>query len=198
MYIVDDVLISEDIFEQHFQCNLNACKGACCVDGDFGAPLDTAEIDIIKQIYPQVKPYLDASGIEAIEKDGPTQRFRDDDHSFMGTRLRSDGACAFLTPVKDGIAYCGIESAYRNGDIHFKKPISCELYPIRYGEIVEKNYRVLNYDRWEICNPACSQGSANGIRLYQFLKDALVRKFGENFYSELEVAADHFHQTKEK
>ena len=198
MYIVNDVLISEDIFEQHFQCNLNACHGACCVEGDFGAPLDAAEIDIIEKIYPKVKPYLDPSGIEAIEQDGATQRFRDDDHSFEGTRLRADGACAFLSPAKNGIAYCGIESAYRNGDIDFKKPISCELYPIRYGEIPEKNYRVLNYDKWEICNPACSQGKTNGIRLYEFLKEAIVRKFGDEFYTELEVAADHFHQNLRK
>jgi len=192
MYIVRDVLVSEDIFEEHFQCNLNACKGACCVAGDFGAPLEEEEIEVLKAIYPTVKPYLDPSGVKAIEEKGVSQIYADDNHEFPGTTLRADGACAFLSKDHNGIAYCGIESAYRDSKIAFKKPISCELYPIRYSEVEHADFRALNYDRWNICNPACSQGKMNGIRLFEFLKDALVRKFDEDFYEELVGAANHF------
>jgi len=194
MYIVRDVLVSEDIFEEHFQCNLNACKGACCVAGDFGAPLDEEEIDILNDIYPVVKPYLAPAGIKAIQEKGVVHSYADDDHEFHGTTLREDGACAFLTKSQNGLAYCGIESAYREGKVEFKKPISCELYPIRYSEVKQTDFKALNYDRWNICNPACAQGKKNGIRLYEFLKEALIRKFDVAFYEELEMAAKHFEE----
>jgi len=196
MYIVGEVLVSEDIFEHHFHCNLNACKGACCVAGDFGAPLDKAEIDTLEKIYPIVKPYLDPEGVRAIEEKGTHTMYEDDDHDFPGTMLREDGACAFLTTAENGIAYCGIESAYRDGKVTFKKPISCELYPIRYSEIPEKGFAALNYDKWDICNPACSQGEDMGIKLYEFLKEAIIRKFDEPFYEEMERAAAHFWEEK--
>lgn len=197
MYLIQDVLVSEDIFEEYFMCNLDACKGACCVAGDFGAPLDNGEEEILNTIYPEVKPFIDQIGIETIEKQGTTQTYEDDNRQFRGTSLRPDGACAFLHTSELGIAYCGIESAYRAGTTNFKKPMSCELYPIRLTEIPEHNYTALNYDRWEVCNPACKSGQNKNLKLYEFLRTALIRKFDERFYEDLVHGAKHYEAAKE-
>jgi hypothetical protein len=188
MLIIQEVLVSNDIVDEHFACELMKCKGACCVEGDFGAPLDDEELEILDAIYPEVEPYISDEGRAAIAKDGLYKLYRDG-HVFMGTALQKDGACAFVSYDELGIAWCGIEKAWMDKKIEFRKPISCQLYPIRLTELPEDNFTALNYDRWEICSPACEKGAASGTPLYVFLREAITRKFGVEFYDELDAAA---------
>jgi hypothetical protein len=191
MYLIQEVLVSDDIMSTQFVCNLSKCKGACCVEGDFGAPLDESEKEIIAQILPEVIPHMSENGIKAINEKGVWQNFSDDTHVFPGTTLMEDGACAFVNYDADGVANCSIEKAWSEGKTSFKKPISCHLYPIRYSEVPQTSFRALNYDKWEICNPACSLGEALKIPVFRFLKESIIRKFGQDFYSELEHASEH-------
>jgi hypothetical protein len=188
MYVIQDVLVSDDIFSEEFVCNLSKCKGACCVEGDFGAPLEDEEIAIIENFYPQIEPYIDDAGKEAIKEAGVWAWFDKDDDNFKGTTLRKDLSCAFIHTDPIGIVSCGIEKAYLDGKIDFKKPISCHLYPIRYSEIKETEFRALNYDIWSVCNPACALGKELKVPLVEFLKEAIIRKFDESFYEELNAA----------
>lgn len=181
MIQIGKTLISEAIIDTDFTCNLAACKGECCVAGDAGAPLEFDEIQTLKDIYPKVKPYLRQEGIEAIEAQG-THVISD----FGGseTPLVNDAECAYVSFGKDGTALCGIESAYRDGVIKWKKPVSCELYPIRVQKLSELS--AVNYDKWDICDDACTLGKELQVPVYKFTKNALIRKFGEDWYSELE------------
>lgn len=189
MYILDDkYLLSEDIFDKNFVCNLKACKGACCWEGEYGAPLDEEELDILKAIYPEVKPYLTKSGIEEIEKQG--HYVIDEDDDFSTPLIGEEGPCVYINYTDDGTAYCGIEKAYLDGKINWQKPISCHLYPIRLRNLPE--YIALNYDKWDICSPACQLGDELKVPVYRFLKDALIRRFGEEFYTKLDDMAN-FH-----
>lgn len=181
MIQIGKTLISEAIIDTDFTCNLSACKGECCVSGDAGAPLDEDERQILKDIYPQVKPYLHKEGIAAIEAQG-THVVSDFDEPE--TPLVNGGECAYVNFAKDGTALCGIESAYRDGVISWKKPVSCELYPIRVQKLSELS--AVNYDKWDICDDACSLGKELQVPVYKFTKNALVRKFGEDWYQELE------------
>lgn len=185
MIIVQNVLVSDDIVEAQFACNLGACKGACCWEGDAGAPLEDAELPVLAAIYEKIKPFLSAAGIESLEKNGLYQDFRGEN----GTTLINGGPCAYLV-MEEGIAFCGIEKAWKAGVIDFQKPISCHLYPIRVARNEKAGFEALNYDRWEICDPACQRGAAEKIPVYSFVKDALVRKYGLDFYEELEAAAE--------
>jgi len=185
--IIQDKLISDDVIEEKFICNLNACKGACCWEGDFGAPLEAEEIEILDKIYEKIKPHLSKEGIKAIEEKG-TSVFYEEPKEY-GTSLQPNGACAFMTKNELGIAKCGIEQAHAKGDIDFKKPISCHLYPIRIKKDERILFEALNYDNWDICSPACELGKKEQVPVYQFLKEPLIRKYGEDFYEELEAAA---------
>ncbi|WP_339923635.1 DUF3109 family protein [uncultured Cyclobacterium sp.] len=181
MILVGNAVISDDIKEQFFVCDLGKCKGACCVEGDAGAPLTDDEIEILDKDYPSIAPFLTDQGREAIAEKGT---WVIDQENEKGTStIGENGACAFSIKDERGILKCGIEDAYNNGKTTFKKPVSCHLYPIRITKYDE--YEALNYDRWEICDPACSLGNSLGVPLYRFLKDALVRKFGEEWYAEL-------------
>lgn len=188
MIIIQDVLVSDEIIKRQFMCNLEACKGACCVEGDTGAPLDKEEIPILNEIYETVKPYLTEEGIKAIEKLGVAVYY--DSAEEYGTSLIDNGPCSFIS-YKDGVAFCGIEQAYYDGKIDYKKPISCHLYPIRIEENKAANFSAMNYDEWDICHAACQWGRDNQIPVYQFLKEPIVRKYGEDFYKELDAAAQH-------
>lgn len=181
MIQIGKTLISEAIIDNEFACNLSACKGECCVAGDAGAPLEEKEITILKDLYPKVKPYLRKEGIEAIEKQGThiTSDFGEPE-----TPLVEGKECAYVNFTENGTALCGIESAYRAGDIDFKKPVSCELYPVRVQKLSQ--LQAVNYDRWEICSDACTLGKSLEMPVYKFTKNALIRKFGENWYAELE------------
>ncbi len=195
MLIIQEVLISDDIIEEHFLCNLQACKGACCWEGDWGAPLETEELQTLERIYEDVKPFLTEAGIAAIETNGLFTFF--EDARDYGTTLQPDGACAYMTFDGQGIAKCGIEQAYLAGATDFKKPISCHLYPIRVHYNREQDFEALNYDRWDICSAACELGRNEQLPLYRFVREALVRKYGEAFYEELDAAARHLEREKE-
>lgn len=180
MIKVGEVLVSDDIKEKEFVCNLEKCKGACCVEGDYGAPLEDDELEILKEIYPQVKPYLTQEGIKAIEEQG-THVF-DDDGDFS-TPTIGGKECAYSLYDEKGILKCGIEQAYYDKKISWKKPISCHLYPIRITK--KKNFEAVNYHKWDICSPACTFGKELGVPIYKFLKDPLIRKYGQAWYDEL-------------
>lgn len=185
MIKVGEVLISDDIRDKEFVCNLEKCKGACCVEGDFGAPLEENELQILADIYPIVKPYLTEKGIKTIEKEGTHVL---DDENELCTPVIEGRECAYASYDKKGILKCGIEQAYNDGKISWKKPISCHLYPIRVT--TKKNFEALNYHKWHICSPACALGKELQVPVYKFLKDPLTRKYGPEWYAELEKAME--------
>jgi hypothetical protein len=178
---IDDKLISTEIFDQKFVCDLNACKGACCVEGDQGAPLTMEETKIMKEILEDVKPYMRPEGIAAVEKEGV---YYIDPWDEPASTLVNNKECAFVYFDETSTAKCAIEKAYLEGKISWKKPVSCHLYPIRVKKIGED--LALNYDEWHICKPACECGSKLNVPVYKFLKEPIIRAFGEEFYSDLE------------
>lgn len=174
-------VISDDVKENFFVCDLEKCKGACCVEGDAGAPLADEETKILDDIYPLVKNYLTEEGIETIERQGTW--VRDWDGDKVTPTIGDNGACVYALTDERGILKCGIEQAYLDGKIGFKKPISCHLYPIRITKY--DDFEALNYDRWDICSAACVLGNQLGVPVYKFLKEPLIRKYGEDWYAEL-------------
>lgn len=180
MIRVGNILVSEDIADNEFVCNLEKCKGACCVEGELGAPLEEEELEILKSIYEDVKPFLTPEGIKAIEEQGLFILDEDGDYS---TPTIGGRECAYAVYDEKGILQCGIERAFNAGKVNWRKPISCHLYPIRI--LKKRNLEALNYHRWEICSPACELGKQLKVPVYRFLKDALVRKYGETWYAEL-------------
>ena len=183
MLLIEDKLISEDIFDKHFTCDLSACKGACCVQGESGAPLEEEELAILDDIYEDVKPFLREEGIAFLEKEG---KYTQDSDGDWVTTLRDGKECAYTVFDKNGIAVCGIEKAYQAGASEFRKPISCHLYPIRTKKLSE--YEAINYHQWPICEPACTCGAKLKMPIYRFCKDAIISKYGEEFYKQLEFA----------
>lgn len=182
MIAINDVLIADAVVEEHFVCNLNACKGNCCIEGDAGAPLEETELKILEDIYPKVEPFLTNEGKQAIEEEGKYITYK---KGVPRTPLINGGACAYVI-FENGIAKCGIEKAYEEKAVDFQKPISCHLYPIRIKQ--HKGYEAVNYERWDICNPACSNGKKLKVRVYEFLKGPLTRKYGKEFYTALHEA----------
>lgn len=185
MFQLGKTIVSEDIIEKDFVCNLSACKGACCIDGDAGAPLTKEEAEILEDIYPKVKPFLRKKGIEAIEAQGTSTKNEWDE---IETPLINGADCAYVIFDNKKTALCGIEEAYNQGEIKWKKPISCHLYPIRVKDYTE--FSAVNYERWDICDDACSLGKELQVPIYKFVKEALIRKFGEDWYIELEKVAN--------
>ncbi len=182
MIQVGDILVSDDIKEVEFVCHLEKCKGACCVEGDLGAPLEEDELEIMKKIQRKIKSYLTPEGIKAIEEQGPYILDEDGDYS---TPTIGGRECAYAMYDKQGVLKCGIEQAYLDGKIKYRKPISCHLYPIRITK--KKNFEAVNYHKWSICSAACSFGKSLKVPLYKFLKDPLIRKYGEDWYNELVI-----------
>lgn len=180
MIQVGEVLVSVDIREVEFVCHLEKCKGACCVEGELGAPLEEAELPIMHEIQEKIKPYLTPEGIKAIEEQGPYILDEDGDYS---TPTIGGKECAYALYDEKGVLKCGIEQAYLDGKVTFRKPISCHLYPIRITK--KKNFEAVNYHKWSICSAACSYGKSLQVPLYQFLKEPLVRKYGQGWYDEL-------------
>lgn len=187
MIVIDDVIISDDVVEKQFVCNLSACKGECCVAGELGAPLEESETEILESIYEKVKPYLTPAGIKAIEKQGKWVRTEEDEK--FNTPLMGNKGCAWLNYDENGVVICAIEKAYRDGVVDWKKPISCHLYPIRITTQKSTGHEMVNYERWDVCRPACKNGKALGVEVYKFLKEPLIRKYGEAFYNALDEAA---------
>jgi hypothetical protein len=186
MFQIGKTIISEELLEEEFVCNLSACKGACCVDGDAGAPLTAEETKILEEIYPHVKPLLRKEGIEVIEQQGTWVTGSDNEPE---TPLIEGKECAYV--IFDGkTALCGIEQAYNQGLVDWKKPVSCHLYPVRIKEFAE--FSAVNYHQWHICSPACELGKSLQVPVYTFVKEALIRKFGETWYSQLEKTAQEY------
>jgi len=181
MIEVEGILVSEDLIKEEFVCNLSACKGACCIEGDSGAPLEKSELLILKEIYKDVKPFMTEKGIQAIEEQGAY--VIDEDGDLTTTCVDKNKECAYVT-WEGGITKCAIEKAYEAGKINWQKPISCHLYPIRITNYPE--FDVLHYDRWHICQAACSFGKKLSVPVYSFLKTPLIRKYGEEWYRKLE------------
>lgn len=181
MIEVQNTLVHEDLIRENFVCNLNKCKGICCVEGDAGAPLDVAETAILREIYPKIQHLLEAKGIAAIEAQGTS--VVDADGDLTTPCVNGNQECAYVT-FENGITKCGIEKGYEQGLIDWQKPISCHLYPIRITQYPE--FEVLNYDRWHICHDACSFGRELKVPVYQFLKGPLIRKYGAEWFKELE------------
>lgn len=186
MIKVGRVLVSDDVAEQQFVCDLAACKGACCVGGDAGAPLKQSELAILERIWPEVAPYLDHAHRAAIETQGTW--VQEEDGDFV-TPLRDGEECAYVY-FEEGIALCAIEKAWQDGKISYQKPISCHLYPIRVSQFDFIEVEALNYHQWEICEPACTLGQSLKVPVYKFLKGPLVRAYGEDFYAALELAIE--------
>jgi hypothetical protein len=184
MFQLQKTIVSEEILEKDFVCNLSACKGACCVDGDAGAPLSVEETQILADIYPKVKPFLRKEGIAAIEAQGTHVIGTDGE---LETTLIEGKDCAYVI-FDNKTALCGIEQAYNQGEVSWKKPVSCHLYPVRVKEY--SDFSAVNYHKWHICSDACSLGAELQVPVYKFVKEALVRKFGIEWYEELEKVAE--------
>lgn len=180
MITLENTILSDDIKEQFFVCDLIKCKGACCVEGDLGAPLEKDELDIIDDIIDKVMPYLSEEGKKAIEEQGS---YILDEEGDFSTPTIGGKECAYAIYDERGILKCGIEQAYFDKKITYRKPVSCHLYPIRVSKY--DDFEALNYDRWSICSPACDHGAALKVPVYKFLKEPLIRKYGFEWYKKL-------------
>lgn len=183
MIQIGKTILSTELFDEQFACDLSACKGACCVEGSSGAPLELEELADLEENYDAFKPYMRKEGIEAVEKDGFFVVDQDGDYT---TTLVQGEECAYVQFDNDGTAKCAIEQAYFDGKVAWRKPISCHLYPIRIKAL--KDFDALNYHKWHICAPACDCGLKMQIPVFRFCKDSLIRKYGEQYYADLEEA----------
>ncbi len=188
MLQIGNAIVSLDVIEKKFICDFAKCKGACCIEGDSGAPLDEDEKAILEEIYPDIKEYLNEKGIVEIEKQGTSVIDSDGD---LVTPIINDKECVY-TIFENGLALCGIEKAFLDGKISYRKPISCSLYPIRIQKYPE--FDAVNYNKWNICAPARDLGYKIGTPVYKFLKEPLIRKYGEDWYKELEYAAENLEE----
>lgn len=184
MIQIQDTIISDEVFDEHFICDLGKCKGACCVEGDAGAPVEEEEIEQINSILPEIWNDLLPMSKALIEKQGIAYEDYDGE---MVTSIVNGRECVFVYYEEDGTAKCAIERAYREGRISVRKPISCHLYPIRLQKF--NDFTAVNYHRWSICRPAIKLGKKEGVKIYQFLKEPLIRKFGQAWYDEVCEAA---------
>jgi hypothetical protein len=188
---IGDKLVSTELFEKEFVCNLSACKGACCIEGDDGAPLTMEEVNLLEDHIEEIKPYMTEEGKAQIEKSGVFYMDRDNEPV---TSLNKGKECSFVTKGEDGVYKCTIEQAHNDGKIDFQKPLSCHLYPIRVKEY--RSFTSLNYDKWPICSAACSLGEELSVKVYQFLKDPLIRAYGGEFYTELVKVDEELEKTR--
>lgn len=188
MIIINNVIVDDDVIGEEFSCNLNACKGACCWEGDYGAPLENEEAVLLEEMQNKLLDYVDENNRSLLEEEGGIKFY--EDKKILGTNLVEGGACIYLN-TEGLISYCGVEKAWKDGVIEFRKPISCHLYPIRIEEDYNTGFETLNYDRWDICSAACSKGKELNIKVYEFAKDALIRKYGEEFYDQLDESVKH-------
>lgn len=185
MVQIDDALVSLDIFEKKFCCDLGACKGSCCIEGEAGAPLEEEEIKIIEELLPVIWDDLLPQAKEVLKQQGVA--YKDEDGEWV-TSIVNGKDCVFTCYEEGGMCKCAIERAYYAGKVDFLKPISCHLYPIRIDKY--PSFEAINYHRWKICKAAEVLGRKEGIPIYQFLKNPLIRKYGEAWYEQMEIAAE--------
>jgi hypothetical protein len=190
MIAIDNILVSDEIVEKQFVCDLVKCKGGCCEDGDAGAPLELSELDELIHNYETVKPYLTKAGIQSIEQQG--KYIYDKEFGWVTPTIKGE-MCAYGFRDEYGIIKCGIEKAYNEGKIHWKKPVSCHLFPIRVNKSKEDpDLEYMNYEpRPDLCKAACRLGKRLQVPVYVFLKESIIRKYGEEFYTALEAAAEY-------
>jgi len=194
MIAIDHVLVSDKIVSEQFICDLNACKGACCVDGDAGAPLDKQELKKIDEVFDAVLPYLNDESIRNIREQG---RYVYDQEFGWVTPTINSRICVYGITDEKGIVKCGIEQAYRDGKVKWKKPISCHLFPVIVKKSSDGVTEYANYEpREDHCKAACTLGKKLKVPVYEFLKEPLVRKFGEQFYEALDATAKHIRKQK--
>lgn len=184
MLRIGDTIFSFDVLDKKFRCNLLSCKGLCCKYGDSGAPLSPSEVITLKEIWPVVKGYLRPEGIETIEEKGTSIVDFENDNV---TPLIGNEECAYAI-INDGTYMCGIEKACLDGKIAFKKPVSCHLFPVRIKYYTD--FTAVNYQELTICSSARKTGSKEGVYVYQFLKEPLIRVLGKELYNELCIAAE--------
>ncbi len=187
MIAIDNILVSNEIVEEQFVCDLNKCKGGCCVDGDAGAPLNKDELDNLNEVYDAVLPYLNDENKKELQRHG--KYVYDKEFGWVTPTIESR-MCAYGIKDKSGIVKCGIEQAYNDGKVKWKKPISCHLFPIRINQSKDRQTDFLNYEpREDLCKAACNLGKKLKVPVYIFLKDALIRKYGTEFYESLDATA---------
>ncbi len=183
MLQIDDTIVSLDLFNESFVCDLDSCQGICCIEGDAGAPLEDEEIDILENLIPVIWNDLSEESKKVIDKQGV---FYIDEDGEPVTSIVNGRECVFTYTDENKICKCAIEKAYREGKIDFYKPISCHLYPVRIQKY--KDFWAVNYHRWAICHCARELGHKLKVPVYQFLKEPLIRKFGEDWYAQMEIA----------
>ena len=179
MIQIGDVVVSLDVLKEKFLCNLDACKGACCIEGDAGAPVELDEIEKLEEVLPIIWEEL-APEAREVDKQGVVYTDQEGD---LVTSIVHNKDCVFTCYDERGCCYCAIEKAYREGKTDFYKPVSCHLYPIRVGDYGP--YKAVNYNRWDVCKAAVLLGQKENLPVYKFLKEPLIRKFGEEWYAEL-------------
>ena len=192
MLEIGKALVSLDLVEKKFVCDLEKCKGACCIDGDSGAPLEEDELRLLKKYFSKIKKYLPEEHLKIIDKQGLYEKDSDGD---WVTVCHPDGACVFVTYTDNGIAKCAFQLAYEKGEIDWEKPISCHLYPIRLVHYPE--FTAVNYAYRSICRVAEIKGQLENVRVYEFLERPLRRSFGDQWYEELKTVAQQWLKQKE-
>lgn len=193
MFQIGDTVVSREVVEKEFICDLVACKGCCCVEGESGAPLELDEVAKLEEVLPFVWDNLSPQAQEEIDKNGVAYKDVDGD---MDTSIVNGEDCVFTYYDGDGICKCAVEKAYREQKIDFYKPISCHLYPIRLQEY--RDFTAVNYHRWSVCSEALKLGKKEGVKIYQFLKEPLIRKFGEEWYEELDTVVQEYYKEQRK
>lgn len=189
MIQIQDVIVSFDVLTKCFSCDLNCCKGACCIEGDAGAPVTPEEIAQIEELLPTIREDLSPEARKVIDSQGVAYT---DPEGELVTSIVGGKDCVFTCYGEDGCCYCAIEKAYRAGLCKFKKPVSCHLYPIRVKKIGDG--WGLNYDRWDVCKAAVLKGERDGIPIYKYLKEPLIRRFGQSWYDELDFTVEELHR----
>lgn len=189
MLQIQDVIVSFDVLTKCFSCDLNCCKGACCIEGDAGAPVTPEEIAQIEELLPTIREDLSPEARKVIDSQGVAYT---DPEGELVTSIVGGKDCVFTCYGEDGCCYCAIEKAYRAGLCKFKKPVSCHLYPIRVKKIGDG--WGLNYDRWDVCKAAVLKGERDGIPIYKYLKEPLIRRFGQSWYDELDFTVEELHR----
>jgi hypothetical protein len=184
MYIIEGKVVSGELFRRRFVCNLSKCKGACCWEGDFGAPVNKKEIRAMQAAIPELLPLLDKESKDIIAERGVS--IFDSEYGGTVAPIKPNGSCVFLTKGNDGVAKCGWEKVYEEGKSDFRKPISCHLYPLRVSKNNNTGWEALNYDEWDICSAACSLGEELKVPAFRFLKEAIIRAYGNSFYDQME------------